>query len=160
MKNFYDKNLWLSPNKFYANELQNLFAGENGEMPCFLQFFYQANFFSKLSSNTSEIFQRIATEDLAHSQKLAECIVCVGGNPEYKNSQGQHINFKQKITTQNINEIITQSILMKEKNVINLKSANLKISNIYIKHLLNEIIQEEEYHLNYLRNILNLKNPR
>lgn len=151
-KYYYNKTVWLSPNKFYADELLNLFAGEKGEVFSFLQANYTANIFLPYGDKIGKLFDKIASEDLFHSKQLSQCIVMLGGNPTYSQNKifltTKNINYSQNLT-----DILYSNIENKEISILNYKTALSKINNKYIQNIINSIIKDENEHLTELKNL-------
>ena len=149
----YNKMYWLSPNSFYAELLQNLYAGPYSEIISFLQFSYQSFLLTPYGNKIGKTFERLASEDLLHAKKLAEAIVMLGGKPEYKSSSGKFLGGRNINTDSNISAMIVADVELKENAIINLKTTLAKIDNKFIQNLLNSIINEEQYHLNLLKEL-------
>ena len=147
----YNKMMWLQPNPFFAELLQDLFAGDSGEIVAFLQFSYQSYVLLPFGENFGKIFERFANDEFLHAKKLAETIVMLGGNPIFANSQGKFIGGRTISQTKDIKGMLMDDIELKEKSLINYKTTILKIENQYLKNLLNSIIREEEYQLATLK---------
>ena len=143
----YNKMMWLQPNSFYAELLQDLYAGDSGEIIAFLQFSYQSFLLIPFGEQFGKIFERLANEEFLHTKKLAEAIVMLGGNPIFANSKGKFIGGRTMSQIKDIKGMLIDDIELKEKSLINYKTTILKIENQYLKNLINSIIKEEEYQL-------------
>lgn len=149
----YNKMFWLAPNSFFAEQLQNLFASDCGEIISFLQFSYQSFMLLPYGEKYGKIFERLANEDLLHAKQIAETIVMLSGKPEYKIPSGKFLGGRAVNTDSNISAMILADLELKESYIIKLKNVLTKIDNKFIKNLLNSILNEEQYHLNLLNNL-------
>ncbi|MDD4816267.1 MAG: ferritin-like domain-containing protein [Clostridia bacterium] len=151
-KNFcYNKMMWLQPNSFYAGLLQDLYAGDSGEIVSFLQYSYQSFVLMPFGEDFGKIFERLANEEFLIAKKLAEAIVMLGGNPIFANLQGKYLGGRAVSQTKDIKGMLVDDIELKEKSLINFKTILLKIDNQYLKNLINSIIKEKEFQLATLK---------
>lgn len=157
----YNKMLWLKPNKFYADILQDLYCGKNGEIQMSMQFFYESFTLLPYGDKLGKVFDEIASEDFLIAKTLAETIVMLGGNPVFNSKDGEFFNGKNLSYSLSLIQLIDYNISQKENAVIAYKMAKTKIDNKYIHNLFNSIIQEEELHLKNLKEIkaMNVNKP-
>ena len=151
---FYNKMFWLSPNPFFASLVQGLYAGEQGKLLSFLQFSYFSYNLAPFGDPLSRVFERIATDDLAHVKILAEMLVMLGEKP-LAIANGKLLSLRNIRPETDKSSMLLTAIEIKENSIINLKTAISKIDNRYIKNALTRILNEETYSLNSLKNSTN-----
>lgn len=140
-------------NSYYLGLVQNLYAGSEGELACFLQATYQ---FQALEDYDQEIvgtLKKIAEQDQKHLSILSHIILMLGGNPKFLNAQNKWFSTREIDYVQGVKQIISFDIELKEKVILDYKSTIQKISSSEIKSVLSRILADENNHLQALRNI-------
>lgn len=140
-------------NSYYLGLVQNLYAGSEGELACFLQATYQ---FQALEDYDHEIvgtLKKIAEQDQKHLSILSHIILMLGGNPKFLNAQNKWFSTREIDYVQGVKQIISFDIELKEKVILDYKSTIQKISSSEIKSVLSRILADENNHLQALRNI-------
>jgi len=151
----YGKLMEIKTNPFYAEILQNLYAGDNCEVISYLQLCYQSSLLLPFESEIGKTFEQVANEDSLHMKLLSHYIVLYGGNPIFSNSQGIWLGGRSVNYSKNIKSMLLSNIDLKENSLINYKTANAKIEDKNLKKLLNSIILDEETHLAKFKKCLN-----
>lgn len=140
----YPKLTRIKHNSYYLGIVQNLYCSNESEIVCFLQFEYQKNLLLPFGNDFGRFFGNIAQEDLFHSSLLAEAIISLGGNPVYCDNQGKWLGGRRIDYVKNIKAMLELDIELKEKMIIDYKSAISKIDDIKIKKMLEMIVKDEE----------------
>lgn len=153
-KFFYTKMTEIKSNPFYAEMLQNLYMGESGEVVSYLQLCYQSFMLLPFGSELGNLFEKIAGEDLLHMKLLSQYIISFGGNPVFSNSQGIWLGGRSVNYCKDKKSMILADIEIKERSLINYKTAYAKTEDKNLKNLFKSIILDEEGHLASLKNHL------
>lgn len=153
----YPKLTHIKHNSYYLGIVQNLFCSSESEIVCFLQFEYQKNLLLPFGNDYARVFGQLADEDLFHSELLSETIISLGGNPIYSSCQGKWLGGRQIDYVKSIKQMLELDIELKEKLIIDYKTAISKIDDMKIKRLLDMIVLEEENACQKLKILL--KNP-
>ena len=141
----------MSPNKFYCNIFQDLFFLET---TAFLQSSFQSQIFEAHGITLGETLKQISRQDNSHFMLLGKAITLLGGKPELKSLKGQYFSGKHISYTTNAFEIVLEDITLKENMVIAYKTNISKLQNQNLKNLLQQILVQEEYHLEFLKNVI------
>jgi bacterioferritin len=141
----------ISPNKFYSNMFQELFFQE---LTAFLQTSFQCQVLLAHGISLGEHLKQISSHDNSHFMLLGKAITLLGGKPELKNLKGQHFSGKNIAYATNAFDIILEDIILKENLIISYKTAIKKIGTQNLKKLLQQILSQEEYHLEILKNVI------
>ncbi|MDD2227416.1 MAG: ferritin-like domain-containing protein [Clostridia bacterium] len=149
----YNKVYEVKTNPFYSEILQNLYMGNSGEVYSYLQLCYQSFLLSPFGESLGVLFEKIASEDFWHMKILAQQIITFGGNPIFAN-QGIWLGARTINYSKNAKSMLIADIELKEKSIIDYKTALLKIEDKNLKILLKSIIAEEEYHLSLFKKSL------
>jgi len=153
----YNRFFEVKTNPFYSEILQNLYMSNNGEVYSYLQLCYQSFLLAPFGESLGALFEKIANEDFLHIKILAQQIVAFGGNPVFANTQGIWLGARAINYSKNAKSMLIADIELKEKLIIDYKTAFLKIEDKNLKTLLKSIITEEEYHLSlFKKNLDNL----
>ena len=144
----------LLPNGYYANLLQDVYAGSNSESKMFLQFLYFAYTLCNFDNDFLDVFYKIAKDDIEHHSLLGEMIVRLGGDPVYKSSKNVYMSFDEIEDIKGLKQILNLAIELKEKIIISYKILLKKIVEKEIKNILEIIVCDEETHKELLENLL------
>lgn len=140
-------------NSYYLGLVQNLYAGSEGELACFLQSTYQFQVLEDSDPKVVDALKKIAEQDQKHLEILSHIILMLGGNPKFFNAQNKWFSTREIDYVQGIKQIVSYDIELKEKVIIDYKSTIQKISSTDIKDILSRILADENNHLQALRNI-------
>ena len=140
-------------NSYYLGLVQNLYAGSEGELACFLQATYQFQVLEDYEQEIVDTLKKIAEQDQKHLSILSHIILMLGGNPKFLNAQNKWFSTREIDYVQGIKQIISFDIELKEKVILDYKSTIQKISSSEIKSVLSRILDDENNHLQVLRNI-------
>ena len=151
--NAYSKINGIKHNSYYQGLLQNLYAGNDGEMANFLQLSYQSFILSPFGSSQARVFAEIAEEDLLHAKHLAQAIISLGGDPIFCSTQGKWLGGRVVDYVKGIKQMLGINIEAKEKLIIDYKTTLTKIEEIEIKRMIEGILNEEENHLLKLKSV-------
>lgn len=144
----------ITPNKYYANLLKECYAGTNGETNCILQFLYFSYILSSFENEFNSVLYEIAQDEIDHHSMLGECIVKLGGDPNYCSPKGLVFNGKNIEEVKGIKQILSLSIELKEKTIINYKVILTKVMEKEIRNILEIIISDEQKHKEILEKML------
>lgn len=136
----------LKNNSYYLGLICNLYAGSEGEMVSFLQFFYHANITSAFNQMLSNAFMKIAIDELENAHKLSILIQTLNGDPMYIDSQRKWIGGRSIDYVKSFEQILSLGIELKNKKIIDLKTTISKIDDIQIKNILKEILEKNIEH--------------
>ena len=150
----YPKLTHIKHNSYYLGLIQNLYCSSESELVCFLQFEYQKNLLLPFGNDYARVFGQMAEDDLFHSELLSETIISLGGNPVYCSCQGKWLGGRQIDYVKGIKQMLELDIELKEKLIIDYKSATSKIDDMKIKKLLGMIVAEEETACQKLKTLL------
>lgn len=140
----YPKLSRIKNNCYYLGIVQNLYCGKEGELTSFLQFSYQSNILSPFGDVYSKVFARFAQDELFHSILLSEMIISLGGDPVYADNQGRWFGGRWIDYVKDLKQMLMLDIELKEKQIIEYKSAISKIDDNSIKQMLSAILHDEE----------------
>ena len=149
----YPKIKQIKSNSYYQGLLQNLYAGNDGEISSFFQFTYQNFILSPFGNNHASVFSKIASEDLLHAKILAEAVLMLGGDPVFCNNQGKWFGGRAVDYVKGVKQMLDLNIEAKEKHIIDYKTVISKIDEQQIKKMLQGILADEENHLYKLKEI-------
>lgn len=140
-------------NSYYLGLVQNLYAGSEGELACFLQTTYQFDVLEQSAPEVSELLKKISEQDKKHLSILSHIILMLGGDPKFFNAQNKWFSTREVDYVQGVKQIVSYDIELKEKIIIDYKSTMQKISSPDIKAVLERILADENNHLQALKNI-------
>ncbi len=140
----YPKLARIKHNCYYLGIIQNLYCGKEGEITSFLQFSYQSNLLSPFGNDISKAFARFAQDEIFHSILLSEIIISLGGDPVYADTQGRWFSGRWIDYVKDIKQMLMLDIELKEKQIIEYKSAIAKIDDVSVKQMLKAILKDEE----------------
>ena len=140
-------------NSYYLGLVQNLYAGSEGELACFLQPTYQFQVHEDYDQEIVGTLKKIAEQDQKHLSILSHIILMLGGNPKFLNAQNKWFSTREIDYVQGVKQMISFDIELKEKVILDYKSTIQKISSSEIKSVLSRILADESNHLQALRNI-------
>ena len=148
----YPKLKKLNANSYYLGLIQNLYSASEGELPSFLQTFFQATI-TQSTPKLHALLKKISEQDKKHMEILADAIIKLGGTPKFFNAQSKWFTTREIDYVQGIKQIISYDIEMKEKMVLDYKSTIQKVSSPELKAFLQRILDDEINHLEQLKNI-------
>lgn len=151
MQNFDTLFKGISPNKFAENIFQDLFFEETS---AFLQTAFQSQVLLAHNISLGIALENISKTDQAHFSLLGKAITLLGGKPLLRTSAGKFFSGKNICQTTNALGILLEDISLKEKSIIAYKTAISKLQNRHLKKILQEILLQEEYHLEILKNVV------
>ncbi|MEG1751498.1 MAG: hypothetical protein RR140_00180 [Clostridia bacterium] len=143
----------LKPNAYYCGLIQNLYAGTEGELCTTMQFFYSANILSPFNKNLSSILEQISKTDFLHASMLSDLIIRLGGDPILINNQGKWLSGRSLDYIKDTKQIISLNLELKEKIIIDTRTAIAKIDDIQVKQVLFQILSDEILHRKSLQNL-------
>lgn len=150
--------LIIKPNGYYQGIVTNLYSGTEGEVVTFLQEMYQANIVFPFEKEQYEFLQKLYEDDIVHTQRLAEILTLMGGDPKYLNVQNVWISGRSVDYVKSYKQILYTNLELKEKVIIDYKTALGKINDQNINLILSLNLEDEILHKNMiLRQIEKLK---
>ena len=145
------KNGAFEPNSYYLGLIQNLFAGANGCLLVFMQFLYQHTLSKKSFPQFEECFCALQEKEIENLQLLGEILLKMGGDPQFFSSSRKYICAKSLNYSKEIDKIFLNDIELLEINIIDLKSAILKIEDKNLKEMLLKILENKKFSLKLLK---------
>ena len=143
----------IQANNYYANLIKSVYVGEESETNLMLQFLYFSYVLSNFENDFSKAFYDIAQDDLDHHSMLGECLVRLGGDPNFIN-KNVPLSGKDFEYFKGIKQMLEYGICQKEKAIIKYKIIINKILEKEIKNILEIIICDERKHKEMLENLL------
>lgn len=153
LRKSYPKLSRIKHNAYYLGIVQNLFCGKEGKLTSFLQFTYQASILLPFGSEFAKIFSSFANDEYFHQQLLAETIISLGGDPVFCDNQGRWFGGRWIDYVKDIKQMLLLNIEMKEKTIIDFKTAISKIDDPSIKQMLGAILKDDELALAKLKEL-------
>lgn len=150
----YKKISQLRKNAYYAGLIQNLLFGSEGVCIFVLQLKYQISILENFNEGLSKTLYEIMEVEELHEKFLSHAILMTGGDPMLCNSQSKWISGRNIDYVKEIKQIIALNLEIKEKALLDLKSAFLKIDNNEIKNLLKTIIDDENITIKKFKTIM------
>ena len=86
--------LMIKPNGYYQGIITNLYSGSEGEVLTFMQEMYQANIVFPFEKEQYEFLKKLYKDDIIHTERLAEILTIMGGDPKYINVNNVWISGK------------------------------------------------------------------
>jgi len=142
--------LIIKPNGYYQGLITNLYAGNEGEVLTFMQELYQANIVYPFEKDQFEFLKKLYEDDIVHSRRLAEILVLMGGDPKYLNAHNIWISGKSVDYVKSFKQILYSNLELKEKTIIDYKTAINKISDNNINLILTLNLEDEILHKNMI----------
>ncbi len=140
-----------SPNKNWANILQNLYCDCNSETEAVLGYTYQYYITKQMEKDIAEILEKISITEMKHHELLGDTIVKLGGVPYYVNSRNMPFRITCINPARNLKQILQNDIKDEEIAIKNYERAITLIDNDSIKDLLKRIIEDEKVHIKTLQ---------
>ena len=151
-------NLVIKQNGYYEGLVTNLYSGNEGEVLTFMQEMYQANIVFPFEKEQYEFLKKLYEDDIIHAQRLSEILVLMGGDPKYINVHSIWISGKSVDYVKSYKQILYTNLELKEKTIIDYKTAISKINDNNINLILSLNLEDEILHKNMLlRQIEKLK---
>ena len=141
-------------NAYYAGLIQNLLFGSEGVCIFVLQLKYQISILENFYSDISKTLNEIKEVEEVHEKFLSHAVIMTGGDPMLCTSQNKWISGRNIDYVKEIKQILSLNLEIKEKTLLDLKSAFLKIENIEIKNLLKILIDDEQITIKKLKSLL------
>ena len=130
--------------------VQNLYAGKNGSILLFLQFFYQYNLSEKFPQ-FSECFALLLKNEFENCHILGEILLEMGGDPQFFSSAHKHINACSVNYSKDLDKIFLCDIEQLEIHTLDIKSAISKIDNLFLKEKLKKVLENKKNSLKMLK---------
>ena len=150
--------LIIKPNGYYQGLITNLYAGNEGEVLTFLQEMYQANIVFPFEKEQYDFLKKLCDDDIIHTNRLAEILVLMGGDPKYLNIHNIWVSGKSVDYVKSYKQMLYTNLELKEKIIIDYKTTINKINDNNINLILSLNLEDEILHKNMiLRQIEKLK---
>ena len=150
--------LIIKPNGYYLGLITNLYSGNEGEVLTMMQEMYQANIVFPFEKEQYEFLKKLYEDDLIHINRLSQIMVLMGGDPKYLNINNIWISGKSVDYVKSFKQILYTNLELKEKIIIDYKTAISKINDQNINLILSLNLEDEILHKNMLiRQIEKLK---
>ncbi|MBQ7885078.1 MAG: hypothetical protein IJ318_03180 [Clostridia bacterium] len=138
--------LIIKPNGYYEGIVKNLYSGNEGEVLTFLQEMYQANMVFPFEKEQHEFLLKLYSDDIEHTKRLAEILVLMGSDPKYLNVQNVWLSGKSVDYVKSYKQMLYCNLELKEKIIIDYKTAINKISDNNINMILTLNLEDEILH--------------
>ncbi len=142
--------LIIKPNGYYEGIVKNLYAGNEGEILTFLQEMYQANIVFPFEKEQFEFLKKLYEDDIEHTRRLSEILVLMGADPKLLNVQNIWVSGKSIDYVKSYKQILYTNLELKEKIIIDYKTAINKISDSNINLILSLNLEDEILHKNMI----------
>lgn len=136
----------IKPNGYYQGIIKMLYAGNEGEVLTFLQEMYQANIVFPFEKQQYEFLQQMYTDDMEHCKRLAEILTIMGDDPKYINNQNIWLSGKSVDYVKSYRQMLYCDLELKEKTIIDYKTAINKITDNNINMILSLNLEDEILH--------------
>ncbi|HAN09167.1 MAG TPA: hypothetical protein DCP90_00965 [Clostridiales bacterium] len=142
----------MDSNKDYADMLMNIYAGEVSEFTLTMQYMYHHNFYKDVNNELAEDVAEIHADDMEHMHILADLIVDLGGDPEYKYSNHKSEYWSAKLVNykKNICDMLKADMSLKKAGIEGYTKLIAMIDDTRIKTILNSILKAEIMHYNII----------
>ena len=127
--------------------LKNLAMGRPGEIAAANQYVYQSVIADKTNEDIAGIFEEIGIVEMMHLDMLMHAITDFGGNPEYRDAQGNFFNTSTINYTNKLNEMLENNIRAETIAIENYQMAIDRVQNQSLKELFMRIIEDEKRHI-------------
>ncbi len=138
--------LIIKPNGYYEGIVKGLYAGNEGEVLTFLQEMYQSNIVFPFEKEQYEFLRKLCEDDIEHAKRLSEILVLMGSDPKLINTQNVWISGKSIDYVKSYKQILYTNLELKEKVIIDYKTAINKISDNNINLILSLNLEDELLH--------------
>ena len=142
--------LIIKPNGYYEGIVKGLYSGNEGEVLTFLQEMYQANMVFPFEKEQYGFLKKLYEDDIEHTQRLAEILVLMGSDPKLINTQNIWLSGKSIDYVKSYKQMLYTNLELKEKIIIDYKTAINKISDSNIKLILSLNLEDEILHKNII----------
>ncbi|HCC06890.1 MAG TPA: hypothetical protein DEP72_01810 [Clostridiales bacterium] len=141
-------------NRDYADMLMNIYAGEVSELTLVMQYMYHLNFYEDVNKDLAEDVEEIHVDDMEHMHILADLIITLGGDPEYKYSNHKSEYWSAKLVDykKNICDMLKSDMSLKKAGIDGYRKLISEIADTRIKTILTTILRAEIMHYNILEN--------
>ena len=151
--------LIIKPNGYYQGIITNLYSGNEGEVLTFMQELYQANIVFPFEKEQYEFLKKLYSDDLIHTTRLSEILVLMGADPKYLKVNNVWISGKSVDYVKSYKQMLYTNLELKEKIIIDYKTAISKINDSNINVILTINLEDEILHKNMiLRQIEKINN--
>lgn len=142
--------LIIKPNGYYEGIVKGLYSGNEGEVLTFLQEMYQANMVFPFEKEQYEFLKKLYEDDIEHTQRIAEILVLMGADPKLINTQNIWLSGKSIDYVKSYKQMLYTNLELKEKIIIDYKTAINKISDSNINLILSLNLEDEILHKNMI----------
>lgn len=142
--------LIIKPNGYYEGIVKGLYSGNEGEVLTFLQEMYQANMVFPFEKEQYEFLKKLYQDDIEHTQRLAEILVLMGSDPKLITTQNVWLSGKSIDYVKSYKQMLYTNLELKEKIIIDYKTAINKISDPNINLILALNLEDEILHKNMI----------
>ena len=142
--------LIIKPNGYYQGIITNLYSGNEGEVITFMQELYQANLVFPFEKEQYNFLKKLYTDDIAHTTRLAEILVLMGADPKYLKINNIWISGKNVDYVKSYKQMLYTNLELKEKTIIDYKTALSKINDNNINLILSLNLEDELLHKNMI----------
>ncbi len=133
--------------------LKNLAMGRPGEVAAANQYVYQSVIADKTNDEIACVFEEIGIVEMMHLDMLMHAIADFGGNPEYRDAQGNFFNTASLNYTNKLKEMLENNIKAETLAIENYQIAIDRVQNQSLKDLFARIIEDEKRHVEIFKQI-------
>lgn len=144
-------------NAYYADLLSQDFCGETSEFTAIAQYVNHEIRFSSKQCKGAKTLLAIAQTEMEHLQMIGELILLLGGTVDYtaNTSLGELLWCGEYVLLEDTFENMIKADILGEMQAIEQYKHHIRrINDPCVKAVLKRIIEDEEYHIGLLKNIL------
>jgi len=142
--------LIIKPNGYHEGIIKNLYSGPEGEVVTFMQEFYQENLVYPFEKEQYEFLNKIRKDDMEHAKRLSQILICMGSDPKYLTAKNVWISGRSVDYVKSFKQMLYTNLELKEKVIIDYKTAIEKIEDKNINLILALNLEDEILHKNMI----------
>lgn len=145
-------------NEKYAKILMRLYAGHDSELTLIDQYIYQNIILSEEYKNIASALEKIAITEMKHFKILGSLIKELGADPRIIAPSGsrrgcfwsgEYVNY-----TRSAKDMLKADIIAEKYSIRDYNNACEIIEDIYIRDIINRIIEDERKHVKIMSDLL------
>lgn len=142
----YTKIVEATPDPATVRLLKDLYTGNVSETGAVFQYVFQGYVSESHNKEISELFLKIAEQEMEHHKLLGDAICAFGGDPNYMNSKGVMFSARSVAQCTNLKDMLIADIKSETADIYAYEDASSCVTNISLKQMINEIIEDEKRH--------------
>ncbi|MGI6144058.1 MAG: ferritin-like domain-containing protein [bacterium] len=147
----------LAPNRYYAQLLQDDYAGRVSEFTAISQYLYHYFYLERVSEELGEMLENVAITEMHHMEILGKTIILLGGNPVIRGSystRGDFWNGRFIYYGRNLCDQLWADLRAEQQAISNYRQHIAMIRDPYVQAILERIILDEQVHIKLFRQAL------